>query len=229
MFGEPHQPTLEELAERKEQEVKMVRNALAEVFVNNSGFYRYMQTIDQDESGTVSAKEFLKLLMLISNISTGSNDAQASDLTIELATNCWYAILSCESKQHMCYNQNNKEEREVHFTSLKAWIFQRELTPNALRSWSVEVDAGSAAGGNDDTTKKTVTRFTSSKDVFVYLNTIDRIIVEQLGEGQYLVTNREDNHPFPLLEERSDFWCNLLCYPAHPLFFKVRKLFYVCF
>ena len=46
VFGEPHQPTKEELAKIRKQEVKIVRKALAEVLEDSSGFYKYMQTID---------------------------------------------------------------------------------------------------------------------------------------------------------------------------------------
>ena len=164
--------------------------------------------------------------MMIQNATLGCNDDHASDLTIELATNCWNAILANESEQHKCFgkekNYSGNYAREVHFASLKSWIFQRELTPKALRSWSVEVDDddNNNSGNVETGIKKSVTRFTSEKDVFVYLNTVEKIVVEQLREGQYLVINRMDNHPFLLLEERSNFWCNLLCYPAHPMFFK---------
>ena len=214
VFGEPHPPTPEELAEIKIQQVINVRNCLAEEFEDQSGFYQWMERIDQDESGTVSAEEFLSLMMMIQyNPLQGQH---ASDLTIELSTDCWNAVLARESEQHMCYSKKNKEEREIHFASLKSWIFQRELTPNALRSWSTEGDAEVQI--ETETVKGT--RFTSAKDVFVYLDTVNHIVIEQLDEGQYLVSNCEDKHPFLLLEERSDFWCNMLCYPAHPFFFK---------
>jgi hypothetical protein len=230
VFGEPHPPTQEELAEIKIQQVIMVRNSLANVFEDDSGFYQWMKKIDHDESGTVSAKEFLGLLMMIQyNPLAASNDKHANDLTIELSTNCWNTVLAQESEGLKFYSKNTKE-REIRFRSLKSWIFQRKLSPTALKSWALEDDAVKAKAvktKETETLTKTLTQFKSAKDVFVYLNTIDHIVVEQLKEGQYLVTNRENNHPFLLLEERSDFWCNMLCYPAHPMFFKVRKLFCV--
>ena len=63
-------------------------------------FVSRLERIDQDESGTVSAEEFLSLMMMIQyNPLQGQH---ASDLTIELSTDCWNAVLARESEQHMC-------------------------------------------------------------------------------------------------------------------------------
>ena len=164
-------------------------------------------------------KEFVKLLMLIQQT---SNEFK---LTLKLAAQCWnHLLLQVNKSDQKKVSEKRKARRaedfqyaEVHFSDLKEWIFARKISPAGLKGWQLEDEVNDEQKEDDGVTMKF---FKVAEDAFKYLETVNHVVIEELGQGQYMAINAETQHNFLLMEERSNYWCNLFCYPAHPLLVK---------
>ena len=213
------EPTKEELEEQLKQ-TNLVRNMLAKALDLPASFDVYMADIDEDNSATVSAQEFVKLLMLVQQTS------KEFKLTLKLASQCWTHLLlqvnksdqAKVSEKRKAQSAGDFQYAEVHFSDLKEWIFARQISPAGLKGWQLEDEVNDEHKEEDD--DGTMKFFKVAEDAFKYLETINRVVIEELGQGQYMAINAETGDNFFLMEERSNYWCSLCCYPANPLLVK---------
>jgi len=108
--------------------MELVRIMLFNKLENNKKFNRWMEKIDKDGNGFISAKEWKKLLVKIKKKDTRSDHWK---LTSQIATQSFQKARSCGM---------DPASKELPFLSLRLWVLGSSVkaTAKGIKNWELE-------------------------------------------------------------------------------------------